>query len=59
MNDELTDMSEKAENEDDEVWTAEDEAVFRPLYRKLQRIRIKELRNKTRVNKFSKRTTRK
>lgn len=41
----------------EETWTTEDEAVYRPLRRKLLRIQAKARRDKTRVRKFSPRST--
>lgn len=36
----------------EEAWLAEDEAVFRPLYRKLQRIRAKTRNDMLRIKKY-------
>lgn len=37
---------------EEEVWTEQDEAVFRPLYRKLQRIRAKTRNDMLRIKKY-------
>ena len=37
----------------EETWTTDDEAVYRPLRRKLLRIQAKARRDKTRKRKFS------
>lgn len=41
----------------EETWTTEDEAVYRPLRCKLLRIQAKQRRDKTRVRKFSPRSS--
>lgn len=40
-----------------EEWTEQDEAAYRPLRRKLLRIQAKQRRDKTRVRKFSPRSS--
>ncbi|MCL2643426.1 MAG: hypothetical protein FWD52_07975 [Candidatus Bathyarchaeota archaeon] len=42
-----------------EVWTEDDERIFRPLLRKYMRLRKRSLRGKDRVKKYGVRTTRK
>jgi hypothetical protein len=37
---------------EEETWTPQDEAAFRPLYKKWQRIQAKNRRNKTRKKKY-------
>jgi len=44
---------------DDDIWTEEDERVFRPLLRKYMRLRKRSLRGEGRVKKYGARTTRK
>jgi hypothetical protein len=46
----------KLSEENKDIWTAEDEATFWPLYRKWERLRSKRRNNKTRVKKFGART---
>jgi len=48
-----------AEDVKREVWTAEDEAAFQPLYRKRMRIKMAEVRDRRRAKKFGTRSTRK
>jgi hypothetical protein len=40
-----------------EEWTEQDEAAYRPLRRKLLRIQAKQRRDKTRVRRFSPRSS--
>lgn len=42
----------------DEVWTAEDEATYRPLRRKLLRLEAKARRDKSRVRRYRSRLNR-
>ena len=41
----------------DEVWTAEDEAVYAPLRKKKLRIEARQRRDKTRVRRYTRRQT--